>query len=620
MWVPLGAAVVVLFVALVAGTGLGNYRASVASPTPPPQPAAPLPTSLVLGSGTVDPGFGFVSTDIASPTGPPIITVRSEPSSGVVTSVRGGLPNVAVSPNGQRVAIWASFTNAAGSGQSFQLVVYDTIARTWTAPLFTSASEVPRAIVWSSDGTGLVFSTESRAGRGPGGTQVHSSWFSLETANAQARELSALEGVADQVHSWDRSTDTITASGLEPLAKAGSAATGVFLVLAQGQLRSFPIMARWLVAAADTYGHSVVLVAGANCDDGTLRCAKAEVRDQRTFEVTTPEFSLARTPVRDYPTVIFRPRSQDLIVWNTYFSAPPTVDIWKDLGRGARIPLFRPGPLPRGGITATDVNRIITRPDGSAAFLLQFDSSRTGRWFGGMASLIDGRFVGYLDFFEGGNPLGSVILDPAYAARIDGRTPPPTRCDSYQQAVLPSPGIVLRYPTGTAQQVRVGLTSDPNFRHLLEDIAGVRQDSNPLRDARVPRCDVAALEIGEPVFVRNYPSFAGRWYVPVLYQGSQVIVAMVGRDDAGGGSQSGAIGGSAPYPLLTEPTAKQAGGTPSDAAISVERVFARPASSRVVEPAWRVVRASGAVVYVFPSLISAGPSAVLPESQVVLGN
>jgi hypothetical protein len=620
-WVPLAAVVAVALVALAAGVTLGNYRSSVASPTHQPQPTASIPAPLAVGNGTVDPGFGFVNTDVAGPTGGPIITIRKETSSAVVTKVDGALPNVAVSPSGQRVAIWASFLNASGSGQSFQLVVYDTVARTWTAPLFTSASEVPRAIVWSSDGTGLVFSTQNNGGRGALGpaAPIHTSWFSLDTASAQARELSALESIADHVYSWDRSTDTITASGLVP-ASSGAAGSGMFLVLAEGQLRSFPVPVRWIVAAADSYGRSVVLVAGAACDDGTLRCSKAEVRDQRTFEVTTHEFSIARTPVRDYPTVIFRPRSQDLIVWQTYFTAPPTVDLWKDLGRGERAALFRPGrPSPGGGITATDVNRIITRPDGSTAFLLQFDSSRTGRWYGDTVSLVDASFTGYLDFTQGGNPLGSVVLDPAYAARMDGRPTPPTLCDTYVQAVVPSPGTVLRYPTVTAQQVRIGLSTDPNFRHLLEDIAGVRQDSNPLRDPRVPRCDVNALDIGEPVFVRNYPSGAGLWYVPVRYQGGQVIVATVGRDEAGAGSQGGAIGGSAPYPPMSEAQARKVGASPSDAASSAELVFARPALSRVVEPTWRVIRVSGAVWYVFPST-TGGPGTVLPDDQVVLGN
>ena len=626
LWVPIGALGLVAVFALVVGVALGNWRATVASPATPPRPTGPLPSPLAVGHGSVDPGFGFVNTDIASPATGPIVTIRNEVSRGVVTSVRGALPNVAVSLNGQKVAIWASFANPTGTGQSFQLVVYDTIARTWTAPLFTSVSEIPRAILWSSDGTGVVFSTETDAGRGGlVGRQVHTSWFSLDIASAQARELIAFEGLAEHVYSWDRSTDTITASRsvLASPAPTASVASGAFLVLAHGELRSFPIPARWTVGAADSYGRSVVLLAGTTCDDGSLRCPRAEVRDQTTFGVLTPEFALARTPVRDLPTVSFRPRSQDLIVLQTYFSASPTVELWPDLGRGARLSLFQPGrPRPGGGVTATDVNRIITRPDGGAVFLLQFDTSRTGRWFGDLVSLVDANLMGYLDFSDGGNPLGSVVLDRSYAARIDGRTPPPSLCDSYVQAVVPSPGATARYPTGTAQQVRIGLTTaDPNFRHLLEDIAGVRQDANPLRDTRVPRCDVGALEIGEPVFVRSYPSSTGLWYVPVIFQGDQLLLATVGRDEAGVGSQGGSIGGSGVFlPSISEAQAKAVAGAPSDLAVSAELVLARPPLTRSSVPAWRVVRASGAVFYVFADP-GAGPNGLLlPESQVATGS
>ena len=624
LWVPTGALGVVAVLALVIGVALGNWRATVASPKNPP-PAGPLPSPLVVGNGSVDAGFGFVSTDIVSPTTGPIVTIRNETSRGVATSVRGALPNVAVSLNGQKVAIWASVANAAGTGQSYQLVVYNSIARTWSAPLFTSVSEVPRAMLWSSDGTGVVFATATDAGRsGLVGTQFHTSWFSLDVASAQARELMAFEGIAEQVYSWDRSTDTITASRsvLARPTPSASAPSGVFLVLSHGELRSFPIPAHWTVGAADSYGRSVVLLASTMCDDGSVRCVRAEIRDQTTFGLVTTEFVLTRTPVRDLPTVSFRPRSQDLIVHQTYFGASPTVELWPDLGRGARRTLFQPGrPHPGGGVTATDVNQIITRPDGSSVFLLQFDNARTGRWFGDLVSLVDGNLIGYLDFSEGGNPLGSVVLDPGYAARIDGRAPPPTLCDAYVQAVLPSPGTTVRYPTGTAQQVRIGVaTADPNFRHLLEDIAGVRQDANPLRDTRVPRCDVAALEIGEPVFVRSYPSGAGLWYVPVLFQGSQILLATVGRDETGVGAQGGTVGGGAAFPPMSAATAKQVAGSSTDPAATAELVFARPPRPRVLVPSWRVVRASGAVFFVFPDFPGTAPTGLLlPESQVETG-
>src|SRR5258708_11466083 len=137
---------------------------------------------------------------------------------------------------------------------------------------------------------------------------------------------------------------------------------------------------------------------------------------------------------------------------------------------------------------------------------------------------------------------------------VPSPAPPPSLCDTYVQAILPS--RTVSYPTATAAQVRSALPVDPTFRHLLEDIAGVRQDSNPLRDPRVTRCDVAGIELGEPVFVRTYPTSPGVWYVPVRYPGEQLMLATVGRDASGLGSQSGGIALLNRVPWPAPPTPK----------------------------------------------------------------
>lgn len=196
----------------------------------------------------------------------------------------------------------------------------------------------------------------------------------------------------------------------------------------------------------------------------------------------------------------------------------------------------------------------------------------------------------------------------------------PRECASVAQAVLPPLFAGTLYPTRSASEVLAGLRSDPYFRHTLEDIAGVRQDPNPLRDSDVPRCAVDALTVGDPVFVRRYPSTAGMWHVPVLHQGRQLLIVRVVRDEAGLGAYSGSGGGSEPFPNMSGARAMQLAGTSSDPAISAELVFARAGWSPE-SVAWRVVRVSGSVYYVFPRFPGTGPDGLLlPESQVRVGS
>jgi len=199
--------------------------------------------------------------------------------------------------------------------------------------------------------------------------------------------------------------------------------------------------------------------------------------------------------------------------------------------------------------------------------------------------------------------------------------PRPTACPGLVEAALPPIGATRRWPARTAAEVRAGLATDPDFRHLLEDLAGVRQDSNPLRDAGVPRCAVDTMTPGEPVFVRNYPSNVGVWYVPVLYQGRQLVLATVGRNADGLGAQGGARGGGDPFPPMEIATALRIATTPNDLAVLAELVAARPPRSRSCLVAWRVVRASGAAVYVFPNFPGSGADGLLAaETDVELGS
>jgi hypothetical protein len=128
------------------------------------------------------------------------------------------------------------------------------------------------------------------------------------------------------------------------------------------------------------------------------------------------------------PDVVFRPRSQDLIMQIPLQNGDAQVELWWDLGRGPHELLA----------TYTQNIRfsgrrelIVPRIDGSAVFLLKFDDSAGGRWFGEIVRLDpnttsrggqDPQSTAF-EIRGGGNPLASVVLDPAFArAMVTART------------------------------------------------------------------------------------------------------------------------------------------------------------------------------------------------------
>lgn len=194
---------------------------------------------------------------------------------------------------------------------------------------------------------------------------------------------------------------------------------------------------------------------------------------------------------------------------------------------------------------------------------------------------------------------------------------PVDHCVGFQQAVLPEPPVT--YPTGTPAELKAGLATDASYLHTIEDLAGVRQDSNPLRDLAVQRCAVAEMVMGEPIFVRDYPRSVGSWFVPVTHEGRQIVLVQVGRDEFGRGT----AGGSSwrPMPPISELAARAALTAPGDAVASVELVFARYQGSGPPDQiAWRAVRASGAAVYLFPDFPGVpAPGLVAAEAEVDFG-
>jgi hypothetical protein len=726
------AMLVVLLVAVGVGLGLADWRAHRVQPEESQVAASGAPPGpLALAGGAPSLGFGFVSTSANT------MLIRNETTGAAPITITRALPQVAVSPNGHQIAYW----RALPAGTGYELFRADTSVPQsipGAAPLLRApAGEVPGSLVWSSDGAGLVASTHTPVRSGLGSQPpAHASWFAIDLANSKVTEVApAFASMVSIVHAWDRQRDLITGSGFY-------AGQNTFTALQGGRISNHAIAQGTMIAAADAYGRSVVLVSATSCVDVRTRCPVVEIHDQATFAIAAT-VSLGE-PTTDFLDVTFRPRSQDLVVQIPLPNGKARVELWSDLGRGAHQVL---ATYSQSGRFTARREVILPRADGSGVFLLKFDDSAGGRWFGEVVGMnpLKGA-AGFertpFEILTGGNPLASIVLDPAFARAMDprlgaappaappssalpvcpGQTPlldvaqtsppgdqpgagaanpeaafnkafptikdyrmyefgttnpyvagltppngpvwivadgqtfvslhvgapgqnswfahpatflgcrdardlqpksPTAACPGVIEAVLPSAGAGQLYPTRTASEVVSGLAKDPYLRHTLEDIAGVRQDSNPLRDSSVPRCAVDALTIGEPVFVRRYPTSAGSWYIPVLYQGRQVLIVTVGRNDAGMGASGGSIGGGGgsggTFPAMSQAKAMQVAGTSTDPAVSAELVFARASSPELV--AWRIVRASGSVYYVFPNYPGSGPDGLLlPESQVQFGS
>ena len=173
-------------------------------------------------------------------------------------------------------------------------------------------------------------------------------------------------------------------------------------------------------------------------------------------------------------------------------------------------------------------------------------------------------------------------------------------------------GSPIPFPARTATEVIEGSRRDPSIRRLLNDLAGVRP--GPTRDPRAPACRPELLELGEPVFVRQYPASTGRWLVPVRYQEQTLVTIFVysGLDGMGliGGNRGGGIA------IPSEAEARTAGGTSADPVTAAELVLGNASCGRDLVM-WRLVRRSGTVVYLVPEFPGAPPpGALMTDGQV----
>jgi hypothetical protein len=206
-------------------------------------------------------------------------------------------------------------------------------------------------------------------------------------------------------------------------------------------------------------------------------------------------------------------------------------------------------------------------------------------------------------------PAATAALTPIAAA---SEAPVATKASETCRGLDDSGGSPIPFLARTATEVIDGARSDPAIRLLFNDLVGVRP--GPLRDPRAPACRPELLELGQPVFVRQYPASTGRWLVPVRYQEQTLVTVFVYRGTDGMGIVGGNRGGGIEIP--TEAEARTAGGTSADPITAAELVLGNASCGRDLVM-WRLVRRSGKVMYLVPEFPGAPPpGALMPEGQV----
>jgi len=427
--------------AIASGVALGDWREQRAKESRVAE--AGITGPLALAGSSPSAGFGLLSTSANT------LVIRSEDRENALRVIRSALPQVAVAPNGKDVAFWLAIADAKTGATVYELHIADVIDAGGTAPpggihqvtvgltYLTATDEMPFALRWSSDGTGLIVGTRTPGRRGPGAPPTeHTTWFAIDIGTRKVDRLTALDqnNAAITVYAWDRQRDLITLAGVD----AGG--QQAWIALNAGRISRWAIPAGFSVSAADPAGRSLVLVSRGTCaTNGGVpladrsSCPVFEIREQATF-ATLFSFSPFTTPVDNDPEVMFRPRSQDLIVQLVQPNGDARVELWSDLGRGQHRVLASYTQSVR--FTGRR-ELILPRADGSAVFLLKFDDSAGGRWFGGLVGLSDASQTPF-EIRAGGNPLASIVLDPAFATALSGKVTAPNT--KGPPAAAPTPG------------------------------------------------------------------------------------------------------------------------------------------------------------------------------------
>ena len=194
-------------------------------------PASPTPTSIPSGAATAVPSPTVAVTSTPTATSDPSrygyivpsagrIVVRAERSNSVDNVIAVGGEQPAASPDGKRIAFWR--TGPQGNN-SQELRIVDLPGGTERMLMSIPAGSVGGPIVWSSDGTGLLYAVHSAAlfpgaGGGPRSSRLESFDMSVTPgAGASDSQLMLSNGSVFVPLGWDKagalSTALVTGEG-----------------------------------------------------------------------------------------------------------------------------------------------------------------------------------------------------------------------------------------------------------------------------------------------------------------------------------------------------------------------------------------------------------------------
>jgi hypothetical protein len=280
-----GAIVVVLAAALIVGLQLRDGSVSVRNPSASPTPtaivttsvsptAAPTPaivspsaTATSTAAGAIyNDDFGFIVTN-ADGGG-----MRNESSNARIVKLSIGPQALAVSPDGTHVAYWKPGSGPAGEGA--QLRMFTTLGSATEDTLVTLAADRRGGgVAWSSDGAGLLYSTETGSFRFPGTNSATLDVYELAAGGRRGVTIDNQinTGLLYRPLAWDRSAN-LAAAGL-----AGtSGGMGFYVTVRINPDNSFnaqrvDTMSIGMLIGSVRVSSDAKLVLGVEQDTGTIR-------------------------------------------------------------------------------------------------------------------------------------------------------------------------------------------------------------------------------------------------------------------------------------------------------------------------------------------------------------
>jgi hypothetical protein len=396
----IGGTALLLVAALIVGMEFRLSRLPpAASPTASPPPFG-LSSKYGIVALTRD---GFL---IRSETDPAPIR-RIEPTSHRYSDT------VAVSHSGRYVAYWRPNANGGIAPDELMLLDAATNAEPRSLLLLTGPGEIGAALGWADDDSGIAFATL----RGEGPPPARMSLAVVEVRDGQvvggARYLLATTDAQTQIKplAWIRETRTISA--IE--GTIAGVATNYVMAGEDGWLKRFAVssgdqVVRFGDVMADSQTRTLAYLVTFTCQDGTPGCTLV-----RFWTLEDPQQALGwqANPGTTFVRLLWRPFTRDLlVVTRSNGDRSLSLQVWSSphFGSSRAIPLSR-----------TDASLVVSRPDGGAIFVGQFDGAFDGSWRANLIALDESAgspVAANLTPAGGGAPALSVGLDSSETARV----------------------------------------------------------------------------------------------------------------------------------------------------------------------------------------------------------